>query len=191
MLGKWKIFVIWVVLAIVAGGAFFIWQDQMPEAVLLAEPGYETPLTETQAQELIDGIPPELKNLPYAIYPTNPEYNTARFNFNKRFSVYPHAIICPRDPKEAAYILTLLRKHKLDFSVRSGGHCYEPGSLSSGYIFDLKNFNTVVSNVQKEEVYVGAGCRIGDIFKNLGKLDYTIRNTSDFANWVTAANFYF
>lgn len=176
MSGSWKTVGIFIVLIVVAGGAFILWQGQMTGPVdhHQTASSYETPLTAKQAQDLMDSIPAALKNLPYAIYPTSPEYNTDRFNFNKRYSVYPHAIICPRNQQEAASILTLLRKYKLEFSVRSGGHCYEPGSLSPGYIFDLRNFNSVVPNVQKEEVAIGAGCRIGDIFKNLGKLDYTI-----------------
>lgn len=181
MSGRWKIY-FFCALIVVSGG-YFAWEylttsePAVPPAVSPISQGkvsYDTPLTAQQVQALMDSIPAELKNLPYAIYPTSREYNTDRLNFNKRFSVYPHAIICPRNPKEAADTLTLLKKYKLEFSVRSGGHCYEPGSLSSGYIFDLRNFNTIVPNVEKEEVYIGAGCRIGDIFKKLGPLNYAI-----------------
>lgn len=123
---------------------------------------------------LVKSIPAELQNLPYAIYPTSPEYNTARFNFNKRFSLFPHAIIVPRTHQEAVYTLQMLKKYNLSFSVRSGGHCYEPGSLSSEYIFDLSKFNQIIPNVDTEEVSLGAGCRLGHVIEALGKIDYAI-----------------
>ncbi len=129
---------------------------------------------ENSAENLLKSIPSELQNLPYAIYPTSPEYNAARFNFNKRFSLFPHAIISPRTPQEAIYVLKTLKKYNLPFSIRSGGHCYEPGSLSSGYIFDLSGFNKIQPNIDAEEVSIGAGCRLGKVIEELGKIDYAI-----------------
>jgi len=124
--------------------------------------------------ELMSSIPEELKNLPYAVYPTSPEYNTDRFIANKRFSLYPHAIIAPRTQEEAVFVFNSLKKHHLDFAIRGGGHCYEPASLSSGYVVDLRNFNQITPNVSKQEVNIGAGCRLGDVIATLGKLDYAI-----------------
>lgn len=124
--------------------------------------------------ELMGEIPSELKNLPYAIYPSDGLYNTARFNYNKRFNLFPHAIIAPRTASEMVFVLRMLRQHKLEFSLRSGGHCYEPGSLSSGYIIDLKNFNSILPNVEKQEVFVGAGCLLGQVIETLGAIDYAM-----------------
>ncbi len=118
--------------------------------------------------------PPELQNLSYAIYPTDPEYNTDRFNFNKRFNVFPKVIIYPTTIAEAQYVLTILKQYGLEFSIRSGGHCFEPGSLSSNYIFDLSNFNSIVLDVANEEVYIGAGCLLNQVIQTLGELNYAI-----------------
>src|SRR5438128_493334 len=106
----------------------------------------------SSATGVMTPIPTELQNLSYAIYPTSPGYNKARFNFNKRFDVHPRAIIMPRTQQEASFVLTILKKHQLEFSVRGGGHCYEPASLSSGYIFDLSNFNSISPDLAKKEV---------------------------------------
>ncbi len=119
-------------------------------------------------------IPPELQNLPYAIYPTSPDYNTARLNYNKRFVYFPKAIFAPTTPQEAQYVLSILTQYHLSFAVRSGGHCFEPGSLSSDYIIDLQNFNAIIPNVDKQEVYIGAGCVLGTVIDTLGQLDYAI-----------------
>lgn len=119
-------------------------------------------------------IPPELRNLSYGIYPSSPDYNTARFNYNKRFNVFPKAIFAPETESELQYVFNNLKKYRLDFSVRSAGHCSEPGSLSSHYVIDLGNFNQIVPDVAHSEVYIGAGCRLGDVINTLGALDYAI-----------------
>ena len=123
---------------------------------------------------LTSTIPQELDNLPYAIYPTNPEYETARFSANKRIDVFPQAIFMPRTEEEASFILKSLNKHHLPFSIRAGGHGYEGNSLSSGYIFDLKNFNAIEPDVNNQTVKIGAARRLGDVINTLGKLDFAI-----------------
>lgn len=124
--------------------------------------------------KLLDEIPLGLKNLPYAIYPNDPRYDTKRFIYNKCFNLFPHAIIAPRNAEEMAFVLKNLRAHQLPFSLRAGGHCYEPGSLSSGYVIDLANFKTITPNVSKGEVVVGAGCLLGDVIETVGALDYAV-----------------
>jgi len=43
--------------------------------------------------KLLHEIPPELKNLPYVIYTNCDDYNTARFNYNKRFNIFPMLLL--------------------------------------------------------------------------------------------------
>lgn len=119
-------------------------------------------------------IPVPLQNLPYATYPTDVEYNTVRFNYNKRFNVFPKALFAPTTIAEAQFVLAALKQYQLEFSVRSGGHCFEPGSLSSEYIFDLKNFNAIIPDINREEVYIGAGCLLNAVIETLGSLNYAI-----------------
>lgn len=134
----------------------------------------EPPRHQEHHIKLLTTIQPELQNLPYAIYPDNINYNTVRFNYNQRFNVYPKAIISPTTVEEAQFVLRTLKENNLDFSIRSGGHCFEPGSLSSEYIFDLRNFNSIVPNVATEEVYIGAGCLLNQVIATLGSLNYAI-----------------
>lgn len=149
------------------------WQDHIDESLWDSNVIEKVPSNQN-ALKLMECIPPELQNLPYAIYPTSPEYNTARLIFNKRFVYFPKAIIAPTTFQEAQYVLGVLRQYHLNFSVRSGGHCFEPGSLSSDYVFDLRNFNSIVPNVNNQEVYIGAGCLLGTIIDTLGQIDYAI-----------------
>ena len=124
--------------------------------------------------ELMGDIPPELQNLPYGIYQGDIAYDTARFNYNKRFNVFPQAIFAPTTEQEIAYVLSVLKQYNLEFALRSGGHCYEPASLSSGYIIDLENFNQILPDVTNSQVYLGAGCLFQDIIPELGNLNYAI-----------------
>jgi FAD/FMN-containing dehydrogenase len=126
------------------------------------------------ACQLIHKIPKELRNLSYALYPNQPEYNTARFNFNKLANIFPHAIIAPRTFAEVRSVLKILKKYNLEFSIRSGGHGYEPNSLCSGYVIDMVNFKEIRLDTEKEEVYVGSGCVLGEIVQKLGALDYVV-----------------
>ena len=65
------------------------------------------------ACRLFQDIPADLHHLSYAIYPISKGYDTARFNYNKRFNIFPHAIFTPRTNEEVAYVLKMLKKHGL------------------------------------------------------------------------------
>lgn len=123
---------------------------------------------------LTDFTPPELSNLTYAIYPNSPEYNTARLIFNKRFVYFPKAIFVPTTPQEVQYLVGVLKKHHLPFAIQSGGHCIEPGSLSSYYVISLKNFNAIIPDITTSQVYIGAGAKLETVIQTLGLIDYAI-----------------
>jgi hypothetical protein len=131
-------------------------------------------LATTMMNTIVGVIPPELQNLSYGIYPNSLEYNTARFNFNKRFNIFPQAIFAPTTNDELIYVMQNIKKFDLCFSVRSGGHCFEPGSLSSNYVVDLSNFNSIIPNLMQGEVYIGAGCLLKNVIAALGAFDYAI-----------------
>ena len=95
------------------------------------------------------------------MYPNCDVYNTNRFNYNKRFNLFPTAIIVPQTQTELQYAFQVLKENNLPFAVRSGGHCYGPGSLSPGYIIDLRNFNEIIPNIGNNTVTIGAGCHLG------------------------------
>lgn len=119
-------------------------------------------------------IPKEFQNLSFAVYPGSCEYNTDRLNYNKRFNYFPKVIFYPKKPKEVQFLVKVFKKYNLEFAIRSGGHCFEPGSLSSDYIVDLSHFNAIIPNVSKKEVYIGAGSELKNVIKILGELDYAI-----------------
>lgn len=123
---------------------------------------------------LFSEIPESLRALTFAIYPYDEEYRVDRLNYNKRFNFFPKAIFYPTCVQEARYVLCNLIRYELSFSIRSGGHCFEPGSLSCDYIFDLSKFNEIIPDISTSTVYIGAGARLQDVIQTLGTLDYAI-----------------
>jgi len=119
-------------------------------------------------------IPEEFQNLSFAVYPDSSEYNTDRFNYNKRFNYFPKIIFYPENPKQVQFLVKVFGKYNLEFAIRSGGHCFEPGSLSSDYIVDLSNFNEIIPDIGREEVYIGAGTELKNVISTLGEIDYAI-----------------
>lgn len=118
-------------------------------------------------------IPKALQDLCFVTYPIDiSNYNIERFNFNKRFNVFPKAIIATNSSSTLSDILRYFVKNQLNFSIRSGGHCFEPGSLSSDYIIDLQSFDSI--EICKDEVYIGAGARLGPVIRKLGKYDLAL-----------------
>lgn len=123
---------------------------------------------------LLAETPVELRNLSYGIYPNCDPYNTNRFNYNKRFNVFPHVIFTPETNEQVVFLLQTLKKYNLPFAVRSGGHCYGPGSLSDGYIIDLRNFNKIIPDIANQTVFIGSGNRLGQVIQTLGNINFAI-----------------
>ncbi len=119
-------------------------------------------------------IPPEFLNLPYAVYPGTCQYSMDRFNFNKRFNYFPKIIFYPNQEAQVQFLVSIFKKYQLEFAIRSGGHCFEPGSLSSDYIVDVSLFNAIIPDIPNQEVYIGAGSELKNVIQTLGALDYAI-----------------
>lgn len=150
---------------------FFIFLSA--SAILIAHEKKGLPLENKIAQKE-NCIPKEFQNLSFAVYPGSCEYSTDRFNYNKRFNYFPKVIFYPKKPKQVQFLVKVFKKYDLEFAVRSGGHCFEPASLSSSYIVDLSHFNKIIPDLQREEVYIGAGSELKNVIKTLGELDYAI-----------------
>lgn len=121
-----------------------------------------------------NAIPEEFQDLSFAIYPGSYEYDTDRFNYNKRFNYFPKIIFYPKKDKHVQFLVKTFKKYHLEFAIRSGGHCFEPGSLSSDYIVDLSKFNKIIPDIHKKEVYIGAGTELKNVIRTLGELDHAI-----------------
>lgn len=120
-------------------------------------------------QILNDYTPQSLQDLTYGIYPTNPLYNDLRLNYNRVQNYNPSAIFYPECSKDISYLILRMVKYNLNFSIRCGGRAYEPASLSSGFVIDVKKFNKIKIDKKNMWVKVGAGVKLGNLINELAK----------------------
>jgi len=113
------------------------------------------------------------------IYPWNNNYQLYRNNYNRRFTYFPMGIVKCKRSKDVQRSLKFVRKYCIQFSIRSGAHCYLPFSLSTGIIIDLFEMNTIKVTQTDESckceteirsskhVEIGPGSRLGVVIKEL------------------------
>lgn len=65
------------------------------------------------------------------IFLWDPAYNTARFNANRRFNVFPLMIVRPETDEQITKSLKFARKYDIQISLHGGRHCAEWFSLTS------------------------------------------------------------
>lgn len=112
------------------------------------------------------------KKIP-VIYPWDSEYDKLRQNSNFRLVVFPMIILMATNVNDITYLFSWCRKFNIPLSIRSGGHCYEPFSLSSGVVFDQsrrQHFRLHSDNT----ITLEAGITIGKMAKKLSEHDLAI-----------------
>ena len=101
------------------------------------------------------------------VRPGEAAYTTDRLLFDPRFDGQrPAGIAYVKSPHDVATCIAFVRKFKIPFSTRSGGH--SDGGYSGntgGLIVDVQNFRTVT--VSGSTAVVGAGTRLVDFYHAL------------------------
>src|SRR5688572_25971376 len=87
--------------------------------------------TRNLTMEKLEALKKEIKNI---IYPWDDLYNTVRLNFNKRFSVFPAMFVFACSINDISKTLNFAKSHKIPIAIRSGGHCFEDFSLTTGSV---------------------------------------------------------
>jgi FAD/FMN-containing dehydrogenase len=100
------------------------------------------------------------------VRPGDASYNTARLLFDPRFDGQrPAGIAYVKTAHDVSTCLAFVRKFKIPFAARSGGHSYAGWSGTSGLIIDVANFKTVA--VSGTTATVGVGARLIDFYNGL------------------------
>ncbi|KAH7007446.1 hypothetical protein EDB80DRAFT_684681 [Ilyonectria destructans] len=103
---------------------------------------------------------------------SNEDYISQRdANWSTRARLAAPAIFSPKSASEVAKGLKVVEFFSTPFAIRSGGHTPHPhwASCSEGILFSLQNLNQITLNPTKKVVRIGAGCRWGQVYKELGK----------------------
>jgi FAD/FMN-containing dehydrogenase len=107
------------------------------------------------------------------VLPGSPDYEPVRKPFAARFhDVYPQAVVLCETPSDVAETLSLAVRVGLRTATRSGGHCFAGHSSSDGVVIDVTPMNAV--SVAGDIATIGAGARLGDVYRSLSEHDLTI-----------------
>jgi FAD/FMN-containing dehydrogenase len=100
------------------------------------------------------------------VRPGDAQYPTAKLLFDPRFDgQHPAGIAYVKSAHDVSTCLAFIRKFKIPFAARSGGHSYGGWSGSSGLIIDVSNFR--MGAVSGSTAVVGAGTRLIDFYNAL------------------------
>lgn len=108
------------------------------------------------------------------IYPWDLEYDILRQNVNKRFVVFPMAIVMCSSKKHVDFAFNICLKYDIKPCIRSGSHCYEPYSLSNGIIIDQSKRTKSRVDIENKLVTIEPGCLNGPTADILKEYDLAI-----------------
>ena len=75
-------------------------------------------------------------------------------------------------PHDVSETISFLGRHRLEHVTRSGGHCFGGRSSTRGVVIDVTPMRSI--SVTGDEVSVGAGTRLGDLYDALQDHDVTL-----------------
>ncbi|WP_058830915.1 FAD-binding oxidoreductase [Paenibacillus polymyxa] len=102
------------------------------------------------------------------VIPGNPSYNTARMEFNRRFSKFPRVIVFCQRTQDVINAVKWARERGIRLRVRSGRHSYEGFStVNGGIIIDVSEMNKVKVDRKNREAIVQTGNPLARVYKKL------------------------
>ncbi|AUS29379.1 FAD-binding oxidoreductase [Paenibacillus sp. P2(2022)] len=102
------------------------------------------------------------------VLPSNPSYNTARMEFNRRFSKFPRVIVFCQRTQDVINAVKWARERGIRLRVRSGRHSYEGFStVNGGIIIDVSEMNKVKVDRKNREAIVQTGNPLARVYKKL------------------------
>lgn len=105
----------------------------------------------------------------------SPGYDEARQNYNGRFNKFPKIIVYCGVTQDVVNAILWVRKHRLPFRIRGGGHSYEAFSLvNGGLIIDVSGLLTLQVNRERGTAQIGAGFRLLPLYQALWDQGVTI-----------------
>lgn len=98
----------------------------------------------------------------------SPCYDEARKNYNGYFNKFPLIIVYCKSERDVVNAILWVRKHRLPFRIRSGGHSYEAFSLvDGGLVIDVSCLLKLRIDPDNCTVQVGAGYRLLPLYEAL------------------------
>lgn len=103
------------------------------------------------------------------IPPSKEEYEFLRLNYNKKYNLYPAAIVLAKTTHDISTSIKFCIKNNLPFCIRSGAHAFEPASIIQfGLIIDMQEMNKILK-ISKKEIDVQVGITLGPFVNEISK----------------------
>lgn len=114
----------------------------------------------------------EVKNLQgqlqgHVVLPDNSTYDKDRKLSNPVFDYFPSLIVYCIVESDARDTLAWVSQNKLQFTVRSGGHCTAGFSSGPGVLVDVSSLNSIAIDTENKTAIVGCGVTFGNLNKEL------------------------
>ncbi|MGW6191181.1 FAD-binding oxidoreductase [Bacillus cereus] len=94
------------------------------------------------------------------VIPGNPEYNSAREEFNTFFNKFPLIIVFAQNTQDVVNAVRWSRQHNVPMRMRSGRHNYEGLSVNNaGIVIDVSEMKQLGIDHNGETVTIGTGWR--------------------------------
>lgn len=106
------------------------------------------------------------------VYPTDTQYESLNVRNFQQAALHrrPLAFALPYTTEDVAAIVKCTNIANIRFTVRSGGHSYEGNSLiHQALVIDMTNMDWVVIDQESDTAKIGAGQRLGEIYKVLAE----------------------
>lgn len=103
------------------------------------------------------------------VVPGNPQYNSARQEFNLFFNKFPRVIVFAQETKDVINAIRWARFHHVPIRMRSGRHSYEGLSVvDGGIVIDVSDMHRVEVDRKRGTVTVQTGIRDSLLNEKLG-----------------------
>lgn len=98
------------------------------------------------------------------VYESDPEFDSARQLWNKRFDRTPDAVLRCQTPDDVVEAIRYANRSGVAISVKGGGHSYAANSISDGgLLLDLSQMKNLDVDAQSHRVVVGPGVTGGEM----------------------------
>jgi len=102
-------------------------------------------------------------------------YDEARQNYNGRFNKFPIIIVYCEVTQDVINAILWVRKYRIPFRIRDGGHSYEAFSLiDGGLVIDVSRLLMMQIDHENGTVQIGAGFRLLPLYEALWNQKVTL-----------------
>ena len=124
----------------------------------------------------VRAAPPALPNIAAEdaifVLPGSTLYDSTLPAYNLRTELRPAVRVLVKTRRGMAEAIDWVRDKSMPFALRSGGHCFEGFSQSTGVAIDTRLMRSLSFDEPRKLLSVGAGATLGDIYRFVGPRGY-------------------